>query len=294
VELVLTMARLAAKRISLEVFVPRSEVGVAQLRERLAEWVALGPTLLSVSGAPDSVTLELAQQVQQTHCVRVQLQLTGEMTVAAALEFVEQALSRGLCDVLLPPGAAEHTMALVSTLKARFGNQVRVAVSVLLHAAASEHAATVKQLALQVAAGAELVQCVPCFEAATVTRFVADVRAAGVQCEVVAGLMPIRSHAELKRAARQLGIEVPAWLQTELRALADTAVPAYGDQLCARLCTELMADGVVPLVCTLNQRDTLAMLQTAGYRPLKHRTGQALVPSLAAASQAPAVLGASA
>ena len=40
--------------------------------------------------------------------------------------------------------------------------------------------------------------------------------------------------------------------------------------------------------------DTLAMLQTAGYRPLKHRTGQALVPSLAAASQAPAVLGASA
>ena len=285
---------LGAKRISLEVFVPRSEVGVAQLRERLAEWVALGPTLLSISGAPDAVTLELAQQVQEAHCVRVQMQLSGDMTVALALEFVEQALARGLSDVLLPLGAAEQTMALISTLKARFGSKVHVAVSAPLKAAASEHADTVKQLKLQVAAGAELIQCVPCFEATTVTRFVADLRAAGVQCEVVAGVMPIRSHAELKRAARQLGIEVPSWLQTELRALADTAVPAYGDQLCARLCTELMAGGVVPLVCTLNQRDTLTMLQTAGCRPLKHRVGQALAPSLSAAPPAPAVLGASA
>ena len=61
----------------------------------------------------------------------------------------------------------------------------------------------------------------------------------------------------------------------------DRPLTSWGRTAAAKLCSELTARGLAAHICTLNQQGTMATLQAAGYRPLKHRVGG---PALSPAS----------
>ena len=80
-----------------------------------------------------------------------------------------------------------------------------------------DYRSDVAELAAQVRAGAELVLCLPCFEASTFRGFVQDARAAGVSCPIAPGVLPLVEAAEFRRICRSLSVELPESLDSSLK-----------------------------------------------------------------------------
>ena len=313
--------------LSLELFAPRSAGGVDDLLAdcgRLASYSALGPAFVSVSGPVDS-TLRILDHLRKTHCIRPQLQVVrSDVTEDNVLALLAEAGQLGICDLLVlggppnvPPPAAgsgrfASTTELVSFVKQRLGERVRVAVCGYPRGSRGERAeygADLAELGRQVAAGAERVICLPCFDAETHWSFVADARAAGVYCPIAPGILPITNIAEFRRICHALLVEPPKWLDAKLRGATSTACvpsrpcpPALANRLslsCSLLPAILtprtqyayrrglaaVSEAVLiehltalssttactPHIYTLNSDTVLRALATAGYRPLKHR-----------------------
>ena len=275
--------------VSLELFAPRSSAGVDELLSgRLDAFAHRGPRFISVSGAPAAGALRVAEAVQAVHSIRAQLHVERRgATRQNVISLVDAATKVGVRDVLVLGGAPgtlgdaiggdfKSTLELVTFIKGRYAEQVRVAVCGYpagTSGEAGDFGADLRELTLQATAGAACVVCLPCFDAATFTDFHAACEAAGVRCEVLPGLLPLREAAEFRRVCRALHVTPPAWLEGRLASLADAAAASgCGDELFRSLARELAAAGHPAVhVYTLNAASTLHLLDTAGYAPLKHR-----------------------
>jgi len=125
-----------------------------------------------------------------------------------------------------------------------------------------------------VTAGAELIVSMPCFDAETHVQYVADARAMGVRCTILPGVLPIGpAAAEFRRVCRAISVEVPAWLDEQIRsATTSAALAKLSNSLLTRHVRDLALRGAAaPHVYTLNSTDVLEPLRDAGFQPLKHR-----------------------
>ena len=127
---------------SLEIFAPRSSAGVDELlRSRLAEFAKRGPKFISVSGSVASGALRIAEDIRNKYSIRPQLhvQRSGS-TESSVTVMLDDALKAGVRDVLLlggEPGTLNTALGngdfkstgdMVMFIKARYGEQLRVAV----------------------------------------------------------------------------------------------------------------------------------------------------------------------
>ena len=219
------------RSLSLEIFTPRSTKGIDDLLAsggRLAAYAALGPSLVSVNGPG----LQILEHLRATHCIRPQMQISRpEVTLDSIESMLDSAMGVGVRDVLIlggqpgqrtAPGAFSSVLDLVRCIKERCGERMRVSVCGYPRGACGElgeYDADLQALALQVAAGAELVVSLPCFDAETHSEFAADARAAGVRCPILPGLLPVGSvAADFRRICRAIAVEVPKWLDDQLLA----------------------------------------------------------------------------
>lgn len=278
---------------SLELFTPRSAAGVQELlapRGRLEKYCHIGPSFVSIAGTADGA-LAIAEHCRKAHCIRPQLHLArSELTEEAAISLVDRALRAGCNDVLVlggAPGTMQRDSSgggfgsateLVAFLKRRYGERVRVSVCGFPDGSRGEagsYAADLEQLGRQVAAGCELVVCMPTFEAAEHAKFVVDARNAGVSCPVLPGLLPLCEAAEFGRICRALHVTPPPAIEQQLTAARgdEAAVRRLCEATLARLVAELAQQGAcAPHVYTLNSEGALGALAAAGLRPLKHRS----------------------
>ena len=164
-------------------------------------------------------------------------------------------------------------------LKARYGARLRVSVSGYPRGArgeANDHAADVAHTAKQIAAGAECVVCLPTFDAAAHTSYVAELRGAGVDVAVpvLPGILPLCAPAEFRRICHSLSVTPPAAIEERLTVeCADAAAAkATSRTSLVALVRELSAAGASPPhVYSLNSPTLVSDLADAGFRPLKHR-----------------------
>jgi len=271
---------------SLEIFAPRSSAGVDELlRSRLAEFAKRGPKFISVSGTVASGALRIAEDIRAKYCIRPQLHVQrAGSTTASITALLDALLGAGVHDVLLlggepgtlnKPAGGEFgsTAEMVSFIKGRYGEQIKVAVCGFPRGTlgeAGEYAADLAELSKQVAAGAESVVCLPVFEAHAFAAFVSDLAKAGLGCPVLPGLLPLREASEFHRMCRALHVTPPAWLVDQLSE--NQAAAAFGDSLFCSLVSELKQMGhSSPHVYTLNAASTLSLMDSAGYKPLAHR-----------------------
>jgi methylenetetrahydrofolate reductase (NADPH) len=87
-------------------------------------------------------------------------------------------------------------------------------------------------------------------------RFVDDVRAAGVDVPIVAGIMPITNYTQLTRFSDMCGAEIPRWIRLKLASFGDDAesIRAFGLDVVTQLCEKLLTGGAPGLhFYTLNQ-----------------------------------------
>ena len=223
------------RSLSIELFTPRSAQGVDDLLAaggRLSEFAALGPSFVSVSGP----SLKILEHLRAAHSIRPQLQISRpEATVESVTSLLDSGLRVGVHDVLIvgsraaghsSSGGFASTSDLVRFIKERYGDRMCVAVCGYPRGAGgelSDYSADLKALAQQVSTGAELVVCMPCFDAGTYATFVADARALGVRCDLLPGVLPVGAvGSEFRRVCRAIAVEVPAWLDEQIRACTTT------------------------------------------------------------------------
>jgi methylenetetrahydrofolate reductase (NADH) len=108
----------------------------------------------------------------------------------------------------------------------------------------------------KVAAGASVLITQLFFDNADYFRFVAALRADGIDVPVLPGIIPIERLGQLERMAQLCGARIPEALRRELTARADdpAAVAALGVAYATAQCAELLAGGVPGLhFYTLNR-----------------------------------------
>lgn len=279
---------------SLELFTPRTASGVDDFLApggRLSSFAALGPAFVGVSGPASGSTVRVLEAVRKTHCLRPQLHLPrADLTEEVVAHLVDDALRVGVGDVLViggVPGSLQPTGAtagrfgaasdLVRFLKQKYAGKVRVAVSGYPRGTCGEaggYEADVAELKQQAHAGAELIVSMPIFDASTYAQFITDIRAAGVSCPVLPGILPLCEASEFGRICRALHVTPPPELERALIEARDaTAVASLSERRLAGLVRELAQQGAAPPhFYTLNGLSALRAMTGAGYRPLKHRS----------------------
>jgi methylenetetrahydrofolate reductase (NADPH) len=118
----------------------------------------------------------------------------------------------------------------------------------------------------KVAAGTSVLITQLFFDNADYFRFVAALRAEGIDVPVLPGIIPIERAGQLDRMAALCGARVPDALRTELDARADdpAAVAAFGVAYATSQCAELLAGGAPGLhFYTLNRSSATRAIVSA-------------------------------
>lgn len=276
---------LAAGRpsFSFEFFPPKTPAGVEELYATIARLARLQPNFVSVTyGAAGSTrdgTVEIATQIKREHDIETMAHLSCVGETRPALETIVERLAAGGIENILalrgdpPQGEARFTAVegglrssaeLAALIRDRGGFGIGASSFPEVHPEAASPEADIAYLGEKVAAGAEFLVTQLFFDNSVFLDWLTDVRAAGIEVPVIAGVMPVRSYAGIKRVCEICDARIPEPLDRALAACdGDTeAERALGIAYAARQCEELLAAGVDGLhFYTLNKADsTLAVL----------------------------------
>lgn len=257
-----TAARLA---LSVEVFSPKTDAGVASLRAVCVRLAALGPDYLSVtSGVGPTAALRTSDLVGELRtalapATDVVPHITGIASSPGAIrELVAGYRRLGVRHAVvlrgdIPPGLDPSTAELrfasdvVAVVRAEAGSQFRIEVAGYpeFHPEAPSAEADLDNLKRKVDAGADAVLTQYFYNADAYARFVQSCRRRGVTVPIVPGIMPIVGYERLVRFSDSVGVEIPRWLRRRLEGLtADpTALEEFGADVVTSLCQRLIDEG---------------------------------------------------
>jgi methylenetetrahydrofolate reductase (NADPH) len=170
------------------------------------------------------------------------------------------------------PDGYDGAVALVEGLKAVAPFEISVAAYPECHPDSPSKAADLDNLKRKIDAGASRAITQFFFEPETFFRFRDDAAAAGINAEIVPGIMPVMSFAGVKRMAALSGTALPDWLVSLFEGLDDQpeARPLVAATVAAELCKQLHAGGVRQFhLYTLNRAEiAYALCHILGKRPV--------------------------
>ncbi|HUQ13794.1 MAG TPA: methylenetetrahydrofolate reductase [NAD(P)H] [Novosphingobium sp.] len=277
--------------VSFEFFPPRTEKMEATLWESLETLSPLGPRFVSVTYGAGGSTRE------RTHATVARIVREGAIPAAAHLTCVEasrdevDAVARdyweaGVRHIVALRGDApdgpgkrftahpdgyENAAALVAGLKRVAPFEISVAAYPECHPDAADSAADLDNLKRKLDAGASRAITQFFFEPDTFFRFRDQIAAAGIDAEIVPGIMPVTSFAAVRRMSALCNTAIPAWLADQFEGLDDRpqARQLVAATLAAELCRRLYAGGARHFhFYTLNRAElSYAICHLLGLRP---------------------------
>ena len=251
--------------VSFEFFPPKSERMAETLWESILALAPLGPRFVSVTYGAGGSTRE------RTHATVERILRETELTPAAHLTCV--GASRGEVDAVArdywdmgvrhivalrgdppEPGArfAAHpdgygdAAELVAGLKRIAPFDISVACYPEVHPDALSPAADIDHLRRKVDAGADRAITQFFFSAERFFDFRDRVAAAGLDIEIVPGILPVTNVAQARKFAGQCGAGIPGWLDELFEGLDErpAARQLVAATVAAELCGQLYAGGV--------------------------------------------------
>lgn len=268
--------------LSMEFFPPKTPEGVEKLRaarQRLAE---LGPDYFSVTfgaaGSTQAGTRDTVLEIhREGHKAAPHLSCIGRSR-AELREIITEYQSNGIRQIValrgdLPSGfgglAGElsHANELIEFIRAETGDwfHIEAAAYPEMHPQARSPQDDLKHFIGKVRAGANSAITQYFYNPDAYFRFVDEVRKAGVDVPVVAGIMPITNYTQLMRFSEMCGAEIPRWVRLKLASFGDdsASIRAFGLDVVTQLCERLIAGGAPGLhFYTLNQAaPTIAIWQ---------------------------------
>jgi methylenetetrahydrofolate reductase (NADPH) len=169
------------------------------------------------------------------------------------------------------PGGYENAADLVAGLRRLHPFEISVSGYPECHPDSPSPEADLDNLKRKIDAGANRAITQFFFEAETFLRFRDRAAAAGIDAEIVPGIMPVTNYASVVRMSAMCGTDVPAWLGRLFDGL--DAHPAarqlVAATLAAELCRKLYAGGVRQFhFYTLNRAElSYAICHLLGVRP---------------------------
>lgn len=144
------------------------------------------------------------------------------------------------------PGGYRDAAELVAGLKQVAPFDISIAAYPEVHPDSSTRAFDIENLKRKIDAGADRAITQFFFSADCFFRFQDDVAAAGIDIEIVPGIMPVTNFAGIVRMAGNCGTDVPAWLGNLFEGLDDlpAARQLIAATVAAELCGQLYAGGV--------------------------------------------------
>lgn len=251
--------------VSFEFFPPKTEAMDATLWQSIATLAPLGPRFVSVTYGAGGTTRE------RTHATVARIARETNVPAAAHLTCVEA--TRDEIDAVAEeywaagvrhivalrgdpprageryaahPGGYENAAALVEGLRRLHPFEISVACYPECHPDSNDAVADLDNLKRKIDAGATRAISQFFFSPDVFFRYRDAVAAAGLNAEIVPGIMPVSNFAAVQRMSAMCGTEVPAWMGRLFNGLDDlpAARQLVSATLAAELCRKLYAGGV--------------------------------------------------
>jgi methylenetetrahydrofolate reductase (NADPH) len=284
--------------VSFEFFPPKTEKMEATLWESIKTLEPLGPRFVSVTYGAGGSTRE------RTHATVARIVRETGLTPAAHLTCV--AATKGEIDDIAReywaagvrhivalrgdppeagqayathPGGYANAAALVEGLKKVAPFDISVAAYPECHPDSTDRAADLDNLKRKIDAGADRAITQFFFSPECFLRFRDEAAAAGIDAEIVPGILPVSNVAQTRKFAGLCGAAIPDWMDRlfeGLDALPD-ARKLVAATVAAELCAQLYAGGVRHFhFYTLNRAElAYAICHLLGVRPGDKRQEQA-------------------
>jgi methylenetetrahydrofolate reductase (NADPH) len=254
--------QLNKKRIySFEFFPPKTEEGLARLKETQLQLGQLGPEFFSCTygagGTTRDRTLETVVAIQQSgQSAAPHLSCIGSSRESLR-EVLEEYRSHGIRHIValrgdLPSGmmsAGEFRYAsdLVAFIRQETGDHffIEVAAYPEVHPQARNAQEDLRHFKIKVDAGADSAITQYFYNADAYFHFVDECEALGMDIPIVPGIMPINNFSQLCRFSDACGAEIPRWIRTKMQGYGDdsASIKAFGLDIVTRLCDRLLSAG---------------------------------------------------
>ena len=169
------------------------------------------------------------------------------------------------------PGGYQNAADLVAGLRKLHPFEISVAAYPECHPDSPDASHDLDNLKRKIDAGANRAITQFFFEADTFLRFRDAAAAAGIDAEIVPGIMPVMSFAAVQKMSAMCGTAVPGWMERLFDGLDDrpAARQLVSATLAAELCRNLYAGGVRQFhFYTLNRAElSYAICHLLGVRP---------------------------
>jgi methylenetetrahydrofolate reductase (NADPH) len=266
---------------SFELFPPKTEKGIAKLRETVTTLNARKPAFFSVTygagGSTQSNTFATVDWIRgQGIDVAPHLSCIGSAH-QEIIEILQRYHDQGISRIValrgdLPSGSGagsmgdlNHANELVSLVRREFNGQFRIEVAAYpeMHPQAPNFIRDLDYFQQKVEAGADSAITQYFYNADAYANFIAACEKRGIDIPIVPGIMPITNFSNLVRFSDACGAEIPRWLRKRLEAYGDDidSIRALGTEVVTKLCRQLLDLGAPGLhFYTMNQAEpTLAI-----------------------------------
>ena len=277
--------------ISFEFFPPKTEKMAETLWNSVATLSPLGPRFVSVTyGAGGSTRERTHEQV-----VRIQneanipaaahltcVNATREQVDEVARHYWEEGIRHivalrgdppdGESQYTPHPGGYANAAELITGLKKVADFEISVAAYPEVHPDSPDAQADIENLKAKFGAGADRAITQFFFDPECFFRFRDEAAAAGIDAEIVPGIMPVMSFAAVQRMSGMCGTAIPSWMEGLFDGLDErpAARQLVSATIAAELCRKLYAGGVREFhFYTLNRAElSYAICHMLGKRPV--------------------------
>jgi methylenetetrahydrofolate reductase (NADPH) len=256
--------------ISFELFPPKTDAAMDNLREILPDLIGLRPDFMTVTygalGSTQERTLEIASLIQNSYHLPTACHLTCVGSTRADLDnTLDQIQGAGIRNIVAlrgdppkgettfvaPKDGLGHANELVEHIRAReaAGKIGPLGVAVAgypeKHLEAPDMATDLRNLKRKVDAGADCVVTQLFYDNRQYFNFVKAARELGIEVPIVPGLLPVISARQVMRITSMCGACLPDELKRELEAAGDDAAKSeeIGVRRCIQQAAELIENG---------------------------------------------------
>ncbi len=277
--------------ISFEFFPPKSGKMEEQLWESVTTLAPLAPRFVSVTYGAGGSTRErthatVARIVKETGIPAAAHLTCVEASKADIREVAEAYWEAGVRHIVAlrgdpptegeafkpHPGGYESAAALVKGLKEIADFDISVGAYPETHPQAASAQSDIDNLKRKLDAGASRAITQMFFDSDVFFRFRDAAAAAGIDQELVPGILPVSNVAQARKFAGMCGVSIPAWMDDLYEGLDDhpAARQLVAATLTAEMCRKLYAGGVRHFhFYTLNRAElSYAICHLLGKRPV--------------------------
>jgi methylenetetrahydrofolate reductase (NADPH) len=251
--------------VSFEFFPPKSDTMAATLWESIQTLEPLQPRFVSVTYGAGGSTRERTHATVERIARETSLTAAAHLTCVGSSREEVDSIAREYWDAGVrhlvalrgdppvpgqpyqphPDGYA-NAAELVAGLKAVADFDISVAAYPEVHPDSDCRASDIENLKRKVDAGADRAITQFFFSADSFFRFQEEVAAAGLDIEVVPGILPVSNVAQTRRFAGMCGASIPRWLDELFEGLDElpSARQLIAATVAAELCGQLYAGGV--------------------------------------------------